>query len=127
MAAVAFGCKWMRWELYLPSAVTMIVGLHYYPLARLFRNPIHYATGTSLVAWAAASAVTVPADHRQGVSTLGTGAILWASAAVTLGRAMRAMRVGEVVARTSLPADRGQTAGAEGYSSNARTRDMMPR
>lgn len=101
MAAVAFGFKRMRWELYLPSAVTMIVGLHYYPLARLFRNPIHYGTGTLLVAWAAASALILPADQRQGVSTLGTGAILWASAVVTLGRAMHVMRVGAALTRAS--------------------------
>jgi len=96
VVAVVFGFGRLHWDAYVPSAVTAIVGLHYYPLARLFRNPLHYVTGTVLVAWAVASAVIVPLDRLQGVSTMGTGAILWASAAVTLGRAMRAMRMAEI-------------------------------
>jgi len=93
VAAAVFGCARMHWDAYVPSAVTVIVGLHYYPLARLFRNPIHYVTGTVLVAWALASAVIMPTDQLQGVVTMGTGAILWSSAVVTLVRAFQAMRV----------------------------------
>ncbi|MGA2569974.1 MAG: hypothetical protein ABSF23_05600 [Terracidiphilus sp.] len=97
VAVVVFGSARMHWDAYVPSAITAIVGLHFYPLARLFRSPMHYVTGTVLVAWAVVSALIVPADQLQGAAALGTGAILWASAAVVLGRAMLAMRVGAVV------------------------------
>ena len=92
VAAVAFACARLHWDPYLPSAVTVIVGLHLYPLARLFRNPLHYVTGTVLLVWAFAGAAAVPADRLQGIVALGTGAILWAAAAVTLARGLKAMR-----------------------------------
>jgi hypothetical protein len=79
-------------DAYIPSAITAIVGLHMFPLARIFRYPLHYATGTVLVAWAGASALFVPVEQLQGNAALGTGMILWASAVVTLVLAMQAAR-----------------------------------
>jgi hypothetical protein len=61
-------------------------------LARLFRYPLHHATGALLVAWAAASALFIPAAQLQGVTALGTGFILWLSAAVTLAIALQSIR-----------------------------------
>jgi hypothetical protein len=74
------------------SAITAIVGLHMFPLARVFRYPLHYVTGSALVGWAAASALLFPKDEMQGSTALGTGLILWLSALVTLALAMRAVR-----------------------------------
>jgi hypothetical protein len=62
------------------------------PLARLFRYPLHHATGAVLVVWSAASALVAPAEQLQGVCAMGTGLILWASAAVTLAVAFQSMR-----------------------------------
>jgi hypothetical protein len=89
-----FICKRYSWDLYFPSAVTAIVGLHFYPLARLFRNPLHYGTGTALVLWAFAAA-TIGADRLQGITAMGTGALLWAAALVTIARGLSIMRAGE--------------------------------
>lgn len=89
--AAGFVCHRFHWDLYFPSAVTVIVGLHFYPLAGLFRNPLHYGTGTALVVWAVASAATVSADHLQGITTRGTGAILWAASLVTFVRGLTLM------------------------------------
>jgi hypothetical protein len=61
-----------------------------FPLARLFRYPMHHVTGAVLVAWSLVSIPLVPAEHLQGVAALGTGMILWMSAAVTLVLALRA-------------------------------------
>ena len=72
------------------SAITAIVGLHMFPLARLFRYPLHNLTGGLLVAWAAVSVALVPVAEMQGTTALGTGMILWASAALTLAIALRA-------------------------------------
>ena len=64
--------------------------LHMFPLARLFRYPQHYVTGVLLTGWAIASIFVAPAERLQGVTALGTGTILWFSAAVTLALAFRA-------------------------------------
>ena len=92
IAVVAFGFAKLHNDAYVMSAITGIVGLHMFPLARVFRYAAHYATGTVLVVWAAASALFVPVDTMQGTSALGTGFILWLSAAVTLVLANRGAR-----------------------------------
>lgn len=92
IAAVAFTFARLHIDAYVMCAITAIVGLHMFPLARLFRYPLHYVTGTALVGWAAASAALVPAEHLQGTSALGTGILLWLSAFVTLTIAATAAR-----------------------------------
>lgn len=89
---VAFTLARLHLDAYIPSAITAIVGLHMLPLARLFRYPLHYATGGLLVAWAATSALFVPTAQLQGIAAFGTGILLWLSAAVTLVAAMRSAR-----------------------------------
>jgi hypothetical protein len=66
-----------------------------FPLARLFRYPLHNVTGAALVIWAAATVALVPAEQLQGITSMGTGVILWLSAAATLGIALRATRQSE--------------------------------
>ena len=79
-------------SVYVMNAITAIVGLHMFPLARLFRNKLHYATGTALVAWSAASVLVAPADQLQSTTALGTGVVLWLAAAVTLVLALHSAR-----------------------------------
>jgi hypothetical protein len=92
VAVVAITLAKLHLDAYVISAIAAIVGLHLFPLARLFRYPLHYATGALLVAWALASALFVPVEEMQGTAALGTGAILWLSAAATLTIALRAAR-----------------------------------
>jgi hypothetical protein len=92
VAIVAVTLNKLHLDAYVMCAIAAIVGLHMFPLARLFRNALHYATGAVLVAWAVVSAVVVPTGQLQGVSALGTGVILWLSAAVTLTLALREAR-----------------------------------
>lgn len=92
IAVVAFSFARLHIDAYVMNAIAGIVGLHMFPLARLFRYPLHYLTGSLLVAWAAGSALFVPADHLQGIASLGTGAILWLSAVTTLGIAFQVTR-----------------------------------
>jgi hypothetical protein len=90
VAVVAFTLARLHLDVYVMCAITAIVGLHMFPLARLFRYAPHYVAGAVLVAWAAASAVFVPIEHLQGISAFGTGVILWLSAALTLALATQA-------------------------------------
>ena len=92
IAIVAVSFAKLHIDAYVMSAITAIVGLHLFPLARLFHYPLHYATGAVLVAWAAASAIFVPLDQMQGTAALGTGIILWVSAIVTLIVGLKAAR-----------------------------------
>jgi hypothetical protein len=89
---VAFSFARFHIDAYINSAITAIVGLHMFPLARLFRYPLHYVTGGLMVAWAVASGLLVPVAEMQGTAALGTGLILWSSAVVTLVLALHASR-----------------------------------
>jgi hypothetical protein len=79
-------------DVYIPTAITLIVGLHMLPLAKLFRYPQHNITGCLLIVWAGAALLVAPADSMQSTTCIGTGSILWLSGAVTLVRAFRAVR-----------------------------------
>ncbi len=84
----------MHLEHYVTNGIALIVGLHMLPLARLFRYAPHYFTGVVMVAWAVATVWIVPAESLQSVTAIGTGLLLWLSAAATLGLAlMRTRRV----------------------------------
>jgi hypothetical protein len=89
---VSFTFARLHIDAYVLSAITAIVGIHLFPLAKLFRYPMHYITGATLVAWASASVLLVPAEHLQGATALGTGILLWLSAAATLALAALAIR-----------------------------------
>jgi hypothetical protein len=92
VAIVAVTLSKLHLDAYIPSAITAIVGLHMFPLARIFRYPAHYRAGVILLAWAVASVVFVPVDDLQSITALGTGLILWISAAVTLTLAFKDAR-----------------------------------
>ena len=92
ISIVAFSFARLHIDAYLLSAITAIVGLHFFPLARLFRYGLHYVTGSVLVAWAAAGIALFPVKQLQGDTALGTGIILWVSAFVTLLIAATAAR-----------------------------------
>jgi hypothetical protein len=89
---VAYTFAKLHIDAYVISAIAAIIGLHMLPLARLFRYPMHYATGALLVAWGVASAVLAPVEQMQSTAALGTGIILWLSAVVTLAIALTATR-----------------------------------
>jgi hypothetical protein len=92
VAAMAFTLARLHLDAYIPSAITAIVGLHMFPLGRIFHYPAHYRAGAILLAWALASVVFVPVDDLQGITAFGTGLILWLSAALTLMLAFKAAR-----------------------------------
>lgn len=82
---------YLHLDVYGVSATVGIVGLHFFPLARLFRYPPHYVTGALMTLFAAWTALFVPLGQVQGAAALGAGFILLASAAVTLALAFYAV------------------------------------
>ena len=88
----AFTFARLHLDAYVLSAITAIVGLHLFPLARLFRYRPHFLTGGLLCAWAAASALFLPLDRMQGLTAMGTGILLLASSYLTLDLAAAKLR-----------------------------------
>jgi hypothetical protein len=89
---VAFTFARLRIDAYVLSAITAIVGVHLFPLATIFRRKLHMVTGIAMVLWASVTVLAVPVEHMQGVTALGTGIILWTSAAISLAAGIHAAR-----------------------------------
>jgi len=89
--AIVFLNIFHRADLIVPAIAT-IVGVHLFPLARLFRYSLHYVTGASLVVWSAASVFLLRRESIASIGALGTAAILLLSAVYTLAIAVRASR-----------------------------------
>jgi hypothetical protein len=77
------------------TAIGVIVGLHFFPLARIFRYRPHYFTGATMVLWAGLTLLTSH-EHLQSATALGEGVILWTSAAMTIALGMDAARRAEL-------------------------------
>lgn len=101
---VAFALAKLHLDAYIMNAITLIVGLHMFPLARLFRYPMHNKTGAVLVAWSILSIFIAPKDNLQGIAALGTGIILWIAAAITLRLAFKEALNSTPPQTASLPA-----------------------
>lgn len=74
--------------LYFTPFIVVVTGLHFLPLARLFRYNGHYLTGVALLLWALGCLWLVPPAAWQSRVALGAGLILWLSAGYALGRAV---------------------------------------
>jgi len=93
--AALLGLSRLHLYAYDASAITAIVGLHYLPLARLFRFPMHYATGAVLVCWSGISILLFSQNAVLSAAAMGTGVILWASAVAMLVLVMQRMAAEE--------------------------------
>jgi len=72
---------------FLAPVIAFIVGMHLFPLAKLFRYPVHNVTGSLLVLWSTAIVAVLPPQALPAAGTFGAAAILLASAAYTLTNA----------------------------------------
>lgn len=84
---------------WIPPLVALAVGLHFLPLAGLFRRPLYYATGAALCAVCVATLLFMPPQwglrHLQGwqlSAGLGSGIVLWLSALAMLIQSGRGLR-----------------------------------
>ena len=77
---------------FLTPVITFIVGMHLFPLAKLFNYAAHNVTGTLLVLWSTVVAATLPGSMMPSICSVGTAAILLGSAAYTIYSATRVAR-----------------------------------
>jgi len=79
----------------IPQCLGVIIGLHFLPLARMFKSPLYYWTGAAMVLGCLAS-LAIPAGHIRNIAACGAdGLSLWAAAAVILGQDWHSTRKGE--------------------------------
>lgn len=72
-------------ESYVLTAIAAIVGLHFLPLARLYRFPLYYVVGAVMVLDALIS-LALASPLREIAVGLSMGAILWLTCAAVLRR-----------------------------------------
>lgn len=65
------------------SAIAAIVGLHFLPLARLFRRPLYYAAGTIMTA-AALVSLAIPESIRIGVLAGAMAVVVWVTCVLVI-------------------------------------------
>ncbi|MGK5009533.1 hypothetical protein [Janthinobacterium sp. MDB2-8] len=80
-------------------AVILIVGLHFFPLAWLFKARRHLVIGMALCVWAIGYPLTVRHGPIHPVGCLGAGLILWVAA-------LSAVRTGFAVQQTRVPSQK---------------------
>jgi len=71
------------------SAIAAIVGLHFLPLARLFRRPLYYAAGTAMIT-AAIVSLAIPGSIRISALASAMSLIVWLTCVLVVrkGRAL---------------------------------------
>jgi hypothetical protein len=94
--AVALAISLHRPDL-IAMGISLVVGLHFFPLGRLFHVPAYYAVGTAIVACDVLAWVFLRFSATTVSVGLSTGAILWALAVYALLRSRRNTRA--IVAR----------------------------
>jgi hypothetical protein len=67
----------------VPMAI-LVIGLHFVPLAHVYRNPPHYLTALAMVGFALSYPALAPGGAHDPVGFLGSGLILWFSAVFAL-------------------------------------------
>jgi hypothetical protein len=85
--ACTAACIWLalirRYDL-IPQALGVIIGLHFFPLAKIFRMPLYNWTAAGMVL-AALATLAIPAGHPRDFAAYGVnGLSLWVTAAVIL-------------------------------------------
>jgi hypothetical protein len=81
-------------QTYISTAIAAIVGLHFLPLARLYRFPLYYAVGGVMVVEALIF-LTLPSPMREIAVELSMGATLWLTCILVLREGFLLARSGK--------------------------------
>lgn len=87
LLALNLATSWLRQNGHanlIPQLMGVVVGLHFLPLAKIFKAPIYYWTGTAMTLGVLVS-LAVPAEHlRTIVACSLSGVSLWATSTAIL-------------------------------------------
>jgi len=70
----------------IPECLGAIIGLHFLPLARMFKSPLYYATGAAMVLGSLASLAMHAGPMRNLAACSVDGLSLWATSTVILAQ-----------------------------------------
>lgn len=76
----------------MPQLCGVIVGLHFLPIAKVFRLPFYYWVGGIMIVGEASSILIIRGDLRNIVGCASVGLTLWVASAVILFRISAAFR-----------------------------------
>lgn len=65
-------------------AIAVIVGLHFLPLAAIFRVPLYYTTGIVITAWTVICLIFLRSLSRTISVAIGCGLVLWLTSLILL-------------------------------------------
>lgn len=72
----------------LPDWIGVVIGLHFFGVARVFRAPVYYVTGIAITLWCLLSWVLFRGNALAVSAAIGIGAILWATSSFNLFRVL---------------------------------------
>lgn len=75
-----------------PVLAAAVVGLHFLPLAKIFRQARYYFWGIAITLWCGVCAILFRSNSLVAWSNIGTGVLLWANCAHGLLRARGILR-----------------------------------
>ncbi|MGA9883833.1 MAG: hypothetical protein WBQ34_08955 [Candidatus Acidiferrales bacterium] len=91
LAAVNVAANIHRPEL-IPDWIAIVVGLHFFPLAKIFRAPSMAYIGTAMVLWCVFCWIAFRGNTLGAAAAFGAGALLWIASASALLRARKSVR-----------------------------------
>ncbi|HEY1803155.1 MAG TPA: hypothetical protein VGG45_01625 [Terracidiphilus sp.] len=68
-----------------------VVGIHFFPLGKLFKLPLYYATGAAISLAAFGSLLISASSLRAAISAGGTGVALWITAVLILSKNLESL------------------------------------
>jgi hypothetical protein len=96
---------------YLAPAVALVVGLHFLPLAKIFRAPHYYATATAMTLAGIAAAMAIATGNAavttDGILDLACAIALWGTGFVSWSRVHKDVARNRTVIAAADPAHRG--------------------
>ena len=72
----------------LPVWIGLVIGLHFFGLAKVFRAPVYNLTGVAITLWCLLSWILFRGNPLTVSAGAGTGAILWATSSFNLARVL---------------------------------------
>ena len=73
----------------IAAGISLVVGLHFLPLGRIFDAPRYYWVGSLMVAWDIVTLTALKSWNPTASAGIASGAILWAAAIDTLVHSFR--------------------------------------
>jgi hypothetical protein len=84
IAVVVILFNLLRRPAFILPVIAVIVGVHFFPLARLFNAPLFYSTGAAMVLTALFALTMREVPRRQAAIGVGCGLVLWITSLVLL-------------------------------------------